>query len=110
ECVDRPDGIRSALVLDHKVLDAEIAHAHGPPNAIAGSTDTARRNPVALAIRPMITATAGNAMKASAGTMTCIGNSGPSSRESPAPTSAASSATITDCMARPAAMLRVWTP
>ena len=61
---------------------------------MAGSTDTARRSPVALAIKPMTTAIAGSAMKASAGTMTCIGNSGPSSRESPAPTSAASSATI----------------
>ena len=44
---------------------------------MAGSTDTARRNPVALAIKPITTAITGSAMKASGGTMTCIGNSGP---------------------------------
>src|SRR6185437_15974154 len=102
--------VRPAGVLDDQILNAEIAHAHGPPNAIAGSTDTARWNPVALAIKPITTAITGNATKAYAGTMTFIGNSGPRAIDSTAPTRAASSAITTACMASPAAMFRVGTP
>ena len=57
ELVERPHDVVARGVLDGEVRDDEIgglrrfAH-HGPPNARAGSTFTARRRPARLASRP----------------------------------------------------------
>ena len=74
--VDGPHGVSAPAVLDDEVADVEITHRHGPPNATAGSTVTARRSPATLARRPITTAITGSSTNAHVGMSTRIGNSG----------------------------------
>ena len=71
---------------------------------------TARRNPAALASRPISTAITGNNRNADVGTTTRMGNTGTSTKDSRPPSTAASTATMTACRQSPASTERVDTP
>ena len=61
--------VPAGVELDREVADFELCH-YGPANAVAGSTDTARRSAARLASKPMISADTGSRMYALEGVTT----------------------------------------
>ncbi len=78
ELVERPHDVVAGGVLDGEVGDDQVGCHHGPPNASAGSTFTARRRPARLESKPTTIAIANSNRYALVGISTGSGKNGAS--------------------------------